>query len=96
MMKINRREVISLFLASSASAMVGCSHLSVMDEQPKLPDRCVWVEIPYGFACINLDALSKEVSMAKSEAYQPPSEADLGMSLNRWEDFPFSLSKDPQ
>jgi len=69
MPKGTRREAMILLL-SGVSYLGGCS-ITSPDIKPTLPEDCVWLEFPYGFACIDLQGLIWEVIPAGSS---PPPE----------------------
>lgn len=60
MTKVSRREaVLSLLIGSSSLMMLGCKSNIVKEQLPIPPERCVWIEFPYGFFCIDTQALSR-------------------------------------
>ncbi len=64
MTKVSRREAVLSLLVGSSSLMIGACKAPVFKEQlPIPPERCVWIEIPYGFACIDLQSLTERVSL---------------------------------
>jgi hypothetical protein len=64
MTKVSRREAVLSLLVGSSSLLIGaCKAPIFKDQLPIPPERCVWIEIPYGFACIDLQALTERVSL---------------------------------
>lgn len=60
MTKVSRREAVSsLLVGLSSLMMIGCKANIVKEQLPIPPERCVWIEFPYGFVCIDTQALSK-------------------------------------
>jgi hypothetical protein len=67
MTKVNRREAI-LFLLGGAGVLSGCTYLGT--KQPVLPKDCVWLHLPYTFACLDLQGIYDESGMQVGESYR--------------------------
>ncbi len=75
-MKIRRREAL-VSLLGGLGCLVGCSTLQGL-KTPKLPERCYWLEFPYGWACVDLDKVgasnpSQEIQVCDSSVEGSPS-----------------------
>lgn len=67
MPKCSRCEAV-IFLLGGVACLGGCQ-TSAGFKRPTLPENCYWVQLPYGFFCLDLDVIiKKQVEIAKEVA----------------------------
>ncbi len=73
MKKFSRREAMIAFLSvGTASSVVGCKSLRILEELPIPVEQCVWVELKYAWACIDYDAVRQTLTQIdRDQGYVP-------------------------